>query len=201
MKTDSYRTIEKPESTEINIKRSRFLAYAYPISSAEEALQKVRALEQEHYSATHVCWAYALDPEYIETRSQDNGEPSGTAGKPILGRLISQNITATLVAVVRYFGGVKLGTSGLIEAYKQSAEEVLKQATIREVTLYDTIPVAFPPHLTGEVMRVVKKEGAEIVSEDFDSQYILTLRQRQSLSSALRLNLSSIYGVQLIENE
>ena len=119
---DFYHTIQSPAIDEQNIQRSRFIGYCYPVASAEEALECVSELRKEHYSATHVCWAYSIyGNEEYETRSNDDGEPSGTAGKPILGRLLSRDLTNVVVAVVRYFGGVKLGTSGLIDAYHRTS--------------------------------------------------------------------------------
>lgn len=201
MKKDSYYTIRQPEKAEINVKRSRFIAYAYPVSSAEEALMYVKETGKEHHAATHVCWAYAIDPQFLEVRSQDDGEPSGTAGKPILSRLIARDITATLILVVRYFGGVKLGTSGLIEAYREAAEEVLKKVEPQEIILNDEVEIAFAPHLTGEVMRVVKKEEASISAEDFCEEYLLTLKQRSSRMPNLVEALRGIYGVRVLGDE
>ena len=127
--TDSYYTIADTAEGTYSELRSKFLAFAIPIQTAEEALERVAQYQKEYYDARHVCWAYRLGPDGAEYRSNDNGEPSGTAGKPILGQIISQNLSDTLVIVVRYFGGVKLGTSGLIVAYRTAALEALTAAT------------------------------------------------------------------------
>ena len=189
---DFYHTIQSPAIDEQNIQRSRFIGYCYPVSSAEEALERISELRKEHYSATHVCWAYSIygDEEY-ETRSNDDGEPSGTAGKPILGRLLSRDLTNVAVAVVRYFGGVKLGTSGLIDAYRSTTELVLDKATVREVQM----------DLMGPVMLLVKNYGAEIIAQDYTSQYHLTVQLRQGEMPTFVAAAGEIYGVTLQEEQ
>ena len=157
-------------------------------------------LRKEHYSATHVCWAYSIyGDEAYETRSNDDGEPSGTAGKPILGRLISRDLTNVAVAVVRYFGGVKLGTSGLIDAYRSTTELVLDKATVREVILYSRVTLSFQMDLMGPVMLLVKNHGAEIVAQDYTSQYHLTVQLRQGDMPSFVAAAGEIYGVTLQE--
>lgn len=197
---DFYHTIQSPAIAEQNIQRSRFIGYCYPVSSAEEALERISELRKEHYSATHVCWAYSIyGDEANETRSNDDGEPSGTAGKPILGRLISRDLTNVAVAVVRYFGGVKLGTSGLIDAYRSTTELVLDKATVREVILYSSVTLSFQMDLMGPVMLLVKNHGAEIVAQDYTSQYHLTVQLRQGDMPAFVAAAGEIYGVTLQE--
>ena len=197
---DFYHTIQSPATAEQNIQRSRFIGYCYPVSSAEEALERISELRKEHYSATHVCWAYSIyGDEAYETRSNDDGEPSGTAGKPILGRLISRDLTNVAVAVVRYFGGVKLGTSGLIDAYRSTTELVLDKATVREVILYSSVTLSFQMDLMGPVMLLVKNHGAEIVAQDYTSQYHLTVQLRQGDMPAFVAAAGEIYGVTLQE--
>ena len=189
---DFYHTIQSPAIDEQNIQRSRFIGYCYPVSSAEEALERISELRKEHYSATHVCWAYSIyGAEEYETRSNDDGEPSGTAGKPILGRLLSRDLTNVAVAVVRYFGGVKLGTSGLIDAYRSTTELVLDKATVREVILYSRVTLSF----------LVKNHGAEIVAQDYTSQYHLTVQLRQGDMPSFVAAAGEIYGVTLPEEQ
>lgn len=197
---DFYHTIQSPAIAEQNIQRSRFIGYCYPVSSAEEALERISELRKEHYSATHVCWAYSIyGDEANETRSNDDGEPSGTAGKPILGRLISRDLTNVAVAVVRYFGGVKLGTSGLIDAYRSTTELVLDKATVREVILHSSVTLSFQMDLMGPVMLLVKNHGAEIVAQDYTSQYHLTVQLRQGDMPSFVVAAGEIYGVTLQE--
>ena len=197
---DFYHTIQSPAIAEQNIQRSRFIGYCYPVSSAEEALERISELRKEHYSATHVCWAYSIyGDEENETRSNDDGEPSGTAGKPILGRLISRDLTNVAVAVVRYFGGVKLGTSGLIDAYRSTTELVLDKATVREVILYSGVTLSFQMDLMGPVMLLVKNHGAEIVAQDYTSQYHLTVQLRRADMPSFVAAAGEIYGVTLQE--
>ena len=197
---DFYHTIQSPATAEQNIQRSRFIGYCYPVSSSEEALERISELRKEHYSATHVCWAYSIyGDEANETRSNDDGEPSGTAGKPILGRLISRDLTNVAVAAVRYFGGVKLGTSGLIDAYRSTTELVLDKATVREVILYSSVTLSFQMDLMGPVMLLVKNHGAEIVAQDYTSQYHLTVQLRQGDMPSFVAAAGEIYGVTLQE--
>ena len=197
---DFYHTIQSPAIDEQNIQRSRFIGYCYPVASAEEALGRISELRKEHYSATHVCWAYSIyGDEANETRSNDDGEPSGTAGKPILGRLISHDLTNVAVAAVRYFGGVKLGTSGLIDAYRSTTELVLDKATVREVILYSSVTLSFQMDLMGPVMLLVKNHGAEIVAQDYTSQYHLTVQLRRGDMPSFVAAAGEIYGVTLQE--
>ena len=199
---DFYHTIQSPAIAEQNIQRSRFIGYCYPVSNAEEALERISELRKEHYSATHVCWAYSIyGAEECETRSNDDGEPSGTAGKPILGRLLSRDLTNVAVAVVRYFGGVKLGTSGLIDAYRSTTELVLDKATVREVILYSSVTLSFQMDLMGPVMLLVKNHGAEIIAQDYTSQYHLTVQLRQGDMPAFVAAAGEIYGVTLPEEQ
>lgn len=195
---DFYYTIQSPAIAEQNIQRSRFIGYCYPVSTAEEAIESISQLRKEHYSATHVCWAYSIhNEEENETRSNDDGEPSGTAGKPILGRLISRDLTNVAVAVVRYFGGVKLGTSGLIDAYRSTTELVLDNAVRQEIILYSRITLSFQMDLMGPVMQLVKSFGAEIMAQDYTTQYHLTIQLRRAEMPQLIASAQEIYGVTL----
>lgn len=193
---DSYYTLASACEASLTIQRSKFITYAYPIKSAQEALEEIATLRRQHYDATHVCWAYALGALHEETRNSDDGEPSGTAGRPILGQIRSQEVSDLVVAVVRYFGGVKLGTGGLIEAYKESARLVLCEAPREEVILRRSFTLLFPPHLTGVVMRLLKSVGADITAQDF-SQGEMLLRGaiRASQWSNLEGQVLSVYNI------
>ena len=158
-------------------------------------------LRRRYFDARHVCWAYKLGTKGERTRSNDDGEPSGTAGKPILGQITSLGLTQVFVAVVRYFGGVKLGTSGLIVAYREAAREALEAADRKEEILYEELTIAFEYPLLGEVMRLVKDAGASIRSQDFVENCRLTVSLRGNDAAILRDRLSAIYGVALVQDE
>ena len=183
---------------EYSEKRSKFLAYAYPVTTEEEALERVREVRARYYDARHVCWAYRLGPTGELYRTNDDGEPSGTAGKPIHGILVSQGLTEVIVLVVRYFGGVKLGTSGLIEAYREATLAAIEDAPRRECILTEPISITFSYDLMGPVMRVVKESDARILSQDFTDTCRLLLEQRQARVVELRTRLEQIYGVTLL---
>ena len=182
--TDSYYTIADTAEGTYSELRSKFLAFAIPIQTAEEALERVAQYQKEYYDARHVCWAYRLGPDGAEYRSNDNGEPSGTAGKPILGQIISQNLSDTLVIVVRYFGGVKLGTSGLIVAYRTAALEALTAATRKERLVEKHLSLNFSYDHMNLVMRMVKELQPRILAQTYndDGTIAMTIAIRQSLA-------------------
>ena len=182
--TDSYYTIADTAEGTYSELRSKFLAFAIPIQTAEEALERVAQYQKEYYDARHVCWAYRLGPDGAEYRSNDNGEPSGTAGKPILGQIISQNLSDTLVIVVRYFGGVKLGTSGLIVAYRTAALEALTAATRKERLVEQQLSLNFSYDHMNLVMRMVKELQPRILTQTYNDNgtIAMTIAIRQSLA-------------------
>ena len=194
---DSYWTLAEPSEGEYSEKRSKFLAYAYPVTTEEEALERVREVRARYYDARHVCWAYRLGPTGEPYRANDDGEPSGTAGKPIHGILVSLGLTEVIVLVVRYFGGVKLGTSGLIEAYREAALAALTDAPRRECILTERIRLTFSYELMGPVMRIVKETEARVVVQDFRESCLLELEIRASHFSDLFARLARIYGIEL----
>ena len=197
--SDTYLTISAPSSGIYTEKRSKFLAFAFPVSNTEEVKTLVDEHQKKYYDARHVCYAYMLGAERTQFRANDNGEPSGTAGKPILGQINSNNLTDILIIVVRYFGGVKLGTSGLIQAYKAAAAEAIAAAQITERTVDHTLVVSFEYTLMNQVMRIIKEEEPTILSQDFDNQCIMTLRQRASLMPRLRDRLLKVDGLTIPE--
>lgn len=180
---------------------SKFLSFAEPCNSAEEAKEIVAMYKKEYFDARHVCWAYMIGHQRLEFRSNDDGEPSGTAGKPILGQINSFNLTNIVVIVVRYFGGIKLGTSGLIEAYRTAAAEALSAAEIVEKLVEDTLEVYFEYPLMGEAMRIVKEEGAKVLVQDFTIDCRLKLSLRKSLMPKMRTRFENILGIKIIEKE
>lgn len=171
-----YRTLQAPSEASLREKMSKFIAFAFPVESAEEARQAIGKIANDYHDARHVCWAYMLGARSDEFQWNDNGEPSGTAGKPILGQIRSAELTNVAIAVVRYFGGIKLGTSGLIAAYREAARLAIEAGTI--VTLHEMseLTVTFPYLSMNSVMREVKQSGAEIVSQQFDNSCSITLR-------------------------
>lgn len=166
---DIYYTISGAGSSKYTEKMSRFLSFAIPVKTADEARQAVKGFQNEYHDARHVCWAYMLGPERKEWQLNDNGEPSGTAGKPILGQINSFGLTDVLVVVVRYFGGIKLGTSGLISAYREAARLALDDAGMTECRQMARIGLRFPYIVADSVMKVIKSPGVSIVSKEFDN--------------------------------
>ena len=178
--TDSYRTIAAPAEGEFKDRGSKFLAYAWPVRTEEEALAHLDWLRKEHFKARHHCFAWRLAPDGSRFRANDDGEPSGTAGRPILGQIDSFGLTDVVVVVVRYFGGTLLGTSGLIQAYREAAAEALRAAGVEEKIVCDTFRFDFDYALMPDVMNAVKKLGLDIVHQDFGERGLLHLAIRQS---------------------
>ena len=192
---DSYLTIAAPAEAIYKERSSKFLTYAYPVESEEEIKELLDALRKEYYDATHHCYAYRLGPQGDLFRANDDGEPSGTAGKPILGQLLSANVTNCLVVVVRYFGGTKLGVSGLIQAYKESTSEVLAVSDIIEKTVDRVIRVDFSYISMNGVMRVIKEMSPRIDDQLFDKLCTMRLRIRESEADQLIAKLLKVEGV------
>ena len=189
---DSYRTIKALSEGAYSEKRSKFLAFAMPVRSVEEVKQLVAEYQKKYYDARHVCYAYMLGAERTEFRANDNGEPSGTAGKPILGQINSNELTDILIIVVRYFDGVKLGTSGLIVAYRLAAAEAIAAAEIIEKTVDEDVTFFFEYPFMNDVMRIVKEENPQIVTQGFDNSCSMTLRIRKDSMSRLKARLEKV---------
>ena len=154
--------------------------------------ERVGEYQKKYYDARHVCYAYMLGADRLQFRANDNGEPSGTAGKPILGQINSNNLTNILIIVVRYFGGIKLGTSGLIQAYKAAAAEAIAAADIIEKTVDERITIRFDYLVMNDVMRIVKEETPTIVNQGYDTDCWMTLEIRKDLMPKLRSRLEKI---------
>lgn len=193
----SYWTIEGDSEGQYSQLRSKFIAFAIHIESEEEALREVARIRQKYYDARHVCWAYRLGAEGETTRSNDDGEPSGTAGKPILGQLLSHNLTEVVVIVVRYFGGVKLGTPGLIESYRAAAHEALEAAVRIERIIEKRFSVRFGYELMGDVMRYIKDSGAKVVEQEFMERCFVLISLRADEVDSLYQRINSLYGAEL----
>ena len=196
---DTYKTITALAEGIYTEKRSKFIAMALPVRTLEEIKEHLEKYQKQYYDARHVCYAYMLGHERKDFRANDNGEPSGTAGKPILGQINSNELTDILVVVVRYFGGIKLGTSGLIQAYKAAAVEAISAAEIVEKTVDDDVEVVFEYPFMNDVMRIVKEEEPQIVSQSYDMDCIMCLRIRRSLMPKLRDRLAKVETLRFVE--
>ena len=184
--TDEYKTISGTSEGAYSELRSKFLAFAHPVTTVEEAMAVVEQYQKKFYDARHVCWAYMLGPEREVFRSNDNGEPRGTAGKPILGQINSFGLTDVVVMVVRYFGGVKLGTSGLIVAYRTAAAEALSNASIVVRTVDEDYTFSFEYPFMTAVMKVVREMDARIVSQTYDMDCSMTVSLRKGKMDELK---------------
>ena len=192
MTEDTYKTIVGQAEGIYTEKRSKFIAIALPVRTIDEIKAHLEVYQKKYYDARHVCYAYMLGHERKDFRANDNGEPSGTAGKPILGQINSNELTDILIIVVRYFGGIKLGTSGLIVAYKAAAAEAIAAATIIEKTVDEDITFYFEYPFMNDVMRIVKEEEPEIIAQGYDMDCNMTLRIRQSMMPKLRARLEKV---------
>lgn len=192
---DTFYTLENPSEGIYKEKMSKFLAFAVPVESVAEAKSVIARYQKEYFDARHVCWAYMLGASRADFQSNDNGEPSGTAGKPILGQINSFNLTNIVIVVVRYFGGIKLGTSGLIVAYREAAREAITAGTIIECHEMAEISFTFPYLSMNDVMRVVKDSGVKIVEQTFDNSCAMVLSIRADYLDRLSARLGDIDGV------
>jgi uncharacterized YigZ family protein len=197
---DIYKTIKAKTEGIFKDKGSKFLSFAIPVRSVDEVKELIREYRKEYYDARHVCYAYVLGAERDEFRANDDGEPSGTAGRPVLGQINSKELTDVLVVVIRYFGGILLGTSGLINAYKEAAKNVLEQAEVVEKTVDCTFMVRFEYPLMNEIMRVIKEIDAQILSQNYETDCIINLSIRKSNVDMLLNKLGKINGAIVSRN-
>lgn len=192
MSDDSYRTIQQVAEGYYAEKRSRFISYAIPVRTVEEVKEELDKYRKQYYDARHVCWAYMLGADRSAFRSNDDGEPSSTAGKPILGQINSNELTDILIVVVRYFGGIELGTSGLIVAYRTAAAEAIAASKIEERTVDEEITVVFEyPYLNG-IMRIIKEDNPIVISQHFEMDCEITLRIRKRDTERLKARLLKV---------
>ena len=198
---DTYRTIEGEEQAVYTEKRSKFIAIAIPVASHSEIKEYIDVYQKKYYDARHVCYAYMLGYERKDFRANDNGEPSGTAGKPILGQINSNELTNILIIVVRYFGGIKLGTSGLIVAYREAASLAIQECRIIEKTVDEDIEVMFEYPFMNDVMRIVKDLSPQIIEQSYDMDCSMKLRIRRSLMQPLRSRLEKVETARIITKE
>ena len=199
MADDTYLTVARLSEGLYKEKMSKFISFAVPVSTLDEVKEALARYQKEYYDARHVCWAYMLGAARTEFRANDNGEPSGTAGKPILGQINSIGLTNVLIVVVRYFGGIKLGTSGLIEAYRAAAAEAIRANEIIECLVEDDVRIFFEYLFMNDVMRIVKEENVAIISQYFDLDCDMTLRQRRTMLPRLRERLSKVESLRFAE--
>lgn len=190
---DTYKTVSKEVCEGFySEKRSKFLAFVHHVDSVDEAMTIVKEYRKKYYDARHRCYAYVLGSDRADFRANDDGEPSSTAGKPILGQLNRLELTDVLVVVIRYYGGVNLGTGGLIVAYRTATEDALSKAVIEEKFVEERITYRFTYPMINAVMRVVKETGARIVSQSFDNDCEIVLSIRQSLAEGLQARLDKL---------
>ena len=194
MTEDQYKTISEHGFGEgfYSEKRSKFLAFAHHVTSVDEVKTLLASYRKKYYDARHCCYAYVLGPERSVFRANDDGEPSSTAGKPILGQINSCGLTDVLIVVVRYYGGVNLGTGGLIIAYKTAASDALAHATIELRQVEEIVTFDFSYPMMNEVMHVVKEMQARIISQQFDNTCSITLCIRKGEADQLRSRLNKL---------
>ena len=191
---DQYHTISENSVGEgyYTEKRSKFLAFAHHVETVEEVKSIVSAYRKQYYDARHCCYAYMLGPEQKAFRANDDGEPSSTAGKPILGQINSAGLTDILIVVIRYYGGVNLGTGGLIVAYRTAAADAIANATIEVRQVEETIKYDFTYPMMNDVMRIVKEMQPQVVDQQFDNTCSITLRIRKHEAEQLRSRLNKL---------
>lgn len=191
--TDEYKTITEVIGEGFySEKRSKFLAFAHHVETIDEIKDILASYRKKYYDARHVCYAYVLGPDKADFRANDDGEPSSTAGKPILGQINSYDLTNVLVIVVRYYGGVNLGTGGLIVAYRTAAADALDHATIETRLVEEIITYSFPYPMMNAVMRVIKEMQPRIVSQTFDNTCSISMSIRQEMAPVLRDRLKKL---------
>ena len=199
MGIDEYKTITNEGEGTYTEKRSKFLAFSHHVESVDEVKELIQQYRKKYYDARHVCYAYVLGPERDVFRANDDGEPSSTAGKPILGQINSHELTDILIVVIRYFGGIKLGTSGLIQAYKAAAIEALDKAHVVERTVDEDVSFWFEYPFMNAVMRIVKEEGSAIVSQGYEQDCSMTLRIRKGSMPRLKARLEKVETLRFAE--
>jgi uncharacterized YigZ family protein len=199
--TDTYLTIKNISEGTYKEKGSKFIAFAIPVRNIDEIKDILAQYKKDYYDARHVCFAYRLGAEKLDFRYNDDGEPSGTAGKPIYGQILSNDLTDILIIVVRYFGGVKLGTSGLITAYKDSAANAIANNEIIEKTVDVVFSIEFEYPLLNSVMRIIKDEDILILEQTFDNDCFMKLLTRKANAEKSQNRLSKVDTLKLIDDE
>ena len=197
MKSDEYKTITKRSEGLFKEKGSKFISLAFPVKNEEQIKKTLEAVRKEYHDARHHCYAYKLGHEGDVYRVNDDGEPSGTAGKPIYGQILSRELTDVLIIVIRYFGGTKLGVSGLITAYKTAAKDALDKSSIISRTVDDCFELNFEYPLMNEVMRMLKEYNLKPIKQEFEMACKIIFRVRKSKSLELQEKIFKINGVKI----
>ena len=190
--SDEYKTIASTSEGYYTEKRSKFLAFAHHVQTVDEVKELLAGYRKKYYDARHVCYAYMLGAERTEFRANDDGEPSSTAGTPILGQINSNELTDILIVVVRYYGGVNLGTSGLILAYREAAADAISHATIETRQVEEIVKYSFAYPQMNDVMRIVKDMNPRIISQTYDNTCEIVLSIRKNEAEQLRNRLKSL---------
>lgn len=198
---DVFKTIEAQVEGIYKEKGSRFIALAYPVTREEEIRAIIAGLKEKYYDARHHCYAWRLGAAKTHFRANDDGEPSSTAGKPILGQIQSNDLTNILIVVIRYFGGIKLGVSGLINAYREAAADALRNAVIIEKTVDEQLRIHFSYMVMNDVMKIVKEEEPEVLERNFEMECDMLLSIRQKDMPALRARLEKIESLTFPDEE
>lgn len=197
---DVYRTIEDSAEGLYKEKGSRFISFAYPVSAEEQIREIIAELKDKYYDARHHCYAWRLGPDKTHFRANDDGEPSSTAGKPILGQIQSNGLTNVLIVVIRYFGGIKLGVSGLINAYREAAADALRNAVIIEKTIDMPLRIRFSYLVLNDVMKIVKEEAPEILERHFELGCEMLLSVRQSELKTFKARLQKVDSLTFVDD-
>jgi uncharacterized YigZ family protein len=195
---DEFQTILTESQGQYKEKGSKFNAFAYPVQSEEDIKQILQDLRKEYYDARHHCYAYRLGSEKEVYRTNDDGEPSGSAGKPIFGQLLSYDLTDILVVVIRYFGGTKLGVSGLINAYRTATRDALENSNIITKTVQHIFSIHFEYLLMNDVMKIIKDMNPDVLDQDFDLDCKMKLSIRQTMAEELSAKLHNISGLKIL---
>lgn len=189
---DSFRTISKEGEGYYTEKRSKFLAFAHHVECIDDVKELLAHYKKKYFDARHVCYAYMLGPERTDFRANDDGEPSNTAGKPILGQINSNELTEVLIVVVRYYGGVNLGTGGLIVAYREAAADAIRNSEIIDKVVEEQVDFEFPYVMMNQVMKVVKEMQPRVLSQNYDNTCLISLSIRKSLAEQLKVRLNKL---------
>ena len=196
---DIYKTIETIAEGIYKEKGSRFISFAYPVMNEDEIKSIVAAIKEKYYDARHHCYAWRLGADKLRFRANDDGEPSSTAGKPILGQIVSHDLTNILIVVIRYFGGIKLGVSGLIHAYRESTIDALSNAVIVEKTVNEQLRIHFSYLVMNDVMKIIKEINPVVIERNFELECDMLLEIRQKDAPSLHFRLEQIESVCIVE--
>ncbi len=189
-----YRTIKKPGNSEVVEKKSRFIGVAAHVSSEDEAAEFVRKIKKEYYDARHSCWAYVIGDKSESMRASDDGEPQGTAGRPILDVITGKGLTYTIVVVTRYFGGTLLGTGGLVRAYSKAADEAVQNAVISEMKEADVLSVRAAYNDTGRIQYLLAAKGVNVIGTEYGADAVFTILIEKDKTESIKAEMTEATG-------